>query len=257
MNEVALGIIVMTLLVLLLLAGIVIAFFVGHRQRINQQLIIAANKQDFERELRIVEIQAREKVIHQISQDLHDNIGQLLTASHLQIQTIKTDHPEQKEALLPVELYLRDAQQQLRLFSKTLNQDFVLQHGLDQALLSEAQRLSALKRFPVVTQIASNGSPFDKEKELMIFRIFQEVIQNVLKHAHPKNLQIQLHSDNNSFELIVTDDGIGFDLNETLKSNNGSGLRNMEKRAALAAIECIISSNPGKGTTVILKKSAN
>ena len=89
----------------------------------------------------------------------------------------------------------------------------------------------------------------------MVFRIFQEILQNVMKHAGAKNVFIRLKTDSEMFELEVKDDGSGFDYEEVFRQNKASGLRNIFKRAALAQLECAIHTKVGEGTSYILKKS--
>ena len=93
------------------------------------------------------------------------------------------------------------------------------------------------------------------EREIVLFRIVQEVLNNALKHSKAKNLTIILQYSADSFTLKVNDNGKGFDLeniNQKALSQAGAGLRNMQRRMELIGGECTISSEIGKGTEVIL-----
>lgn len=254
MNDIVLGIIVTTVVILLLVTGIAFSFFRVQKQRTQQQEELAMARLNYEKELRKVETEEREAVLHQLAQDLHDNIGQLLMAMHIQIQTQKMTHPETAEGYQPVEIYLGEVTQQLRLLSKTLNSDSILQNGLDGAVLLQIERLKSLKRFAVEFNIQYSGSPFEKDAELIAFRIFQEIVQNILKHTKPKLVSIKLISSDLKFQLEVHDDGPGFDYASLLKTNKASGVRNILKRAELLGLKCEFITEPGKGTSVILKK---
>ncbi|TSJ45383.1 sensor histidine kinase [Fluviicola chungangensis] len=255
MNDIILSIVSATLLILLLIAGITITFFMAGRQRMRQEQILTETKLAFERELRLVETEVSEHVMGQFANELHDNIGQLLTAMHIEIENRKLDDPGSQDEFKPLEIYLNEVTQQLRLLSKTFNTDFIAHSGLLSAIQMEVNRMNNLRRFKVHLEAGNFVSVLKKEEELMVFRIFQEILQNVMKHSGAKNVSIHLKTDSDLFQLEIRDDGKGFDYQEVLKQNKGSGLRNILKRAALAQLDCEIQTKSGEGTCFILKKS--
>ena len=253
-TEIVLSVISITLLVLLLVSGIVLVFFQSGRQRLKQQMELAQNKLNYEKELRQVETEVSEEIMGQFAQELHDNIGQLLTAVHIHLENLKIDHPDMKEGFKPMEIYLSEVTQQLRLLSRTLNTDYIGHIGLLAAIEVEVSRIKSLRRFQVHWQTVSGSSNLDKNQELMVFRLFQEIIQNALRHSLAKNVYIIVNNANETFTLKVEDDGKGFDVETTMQSNKASGLRNIIKRARWAGMDCEINSSPGKGCTIELKK---
>lgn len=255
MDDLILSIVAVTLLILLLIAGIVITFFISGRQRLRQDKQLAETKLAFEQELRRVEAEVSEHILNQFAGELHDNIGQLLTAMHIEIENGKLDHPNHPEVYKLLEVYLGEVSQQLRLLSKTYNNDFLAHNGLVQSIQLEVNRLNHLKRFKVHLDVETTGSTLKKEEELMVFRIVQEILQNVMKHAEAKNVFIRLKSDPELFRMEITDDGKGFDYEGMKQQSGGSGLRNIFKRAVLANLECTIHTKTGAGTSYILKKS--
>lgn len=257
MNDIILSIVAATLLILLLIAGIAITFFISSRQRMRQERILVETKLDFERELRQVETEVSEHIMNQFANELHDNIGQKLTAMHLEIENRKLDSPNNREEYKPLEIYLDEVNQQLRLLSKTLNNEFIAYNGLLSSIQLEVKRMNSLRRFTVHLDGSLVNSILKKEEELMVFRIFQEILQNVMKHSAAKNVFIRLRSNFEGFELQVKDDGKGFDYEEVFRQNRASGLRSILKRAALAQVECTIQTKVGEGTSYILKKSPN
>lgn len=252
-EELIFAVISTSLLVLLLIAGIIISLFLSSRQRIKQNLELINTKLAFERELRLVETEVSEHVMSQFAQELHDNIGQLLTATHIQIENQKLDTPELAERYKPIEIYLGEVSQQLRLLSRTLNHDYLGHIGLLSAIQLEVDRLRALNRFTIHWQMPEGVTHLEKNQELMVFRIFQEITQNTLRHSGAKNLYltIDLH---HGFEFCVRDDGVGFNQEVILHSNKASGLRNMIKRAQLAGLELEMKSSPNNGSLFVLKK---
>ena len=178
-SDILLSIVSITLLVLLLIAGIVITFFVSGRQRIRLDIQLAETKLSFEKELRQVETEVSENMMRQFAEELHDNIGQLLTALHIQVENQKLDFPERAESFKPIEIYLTEINQQLRMLSRTFNNDFLGRVGLPAAIQLEVDRLRSLKRFNVQFEHREGHSNLEKNQELMIFRIFQEIVQNI------------------------------------------------------------------------------
>lgn len=253
-DELFLSIAAISLLILLLMAIVAISFVVSGRRKIKLENQLTQTKLDFEKELRQVETEVSEHVMSQFAQELHDNIGQLLTAMHIQLENQRIDHPELADGLKPIDIYLDEVTQQLRLLSRTFNNDYLSHIGLFAAIQMEVDRLKALKRFEVKYQNVTGNTNLGKNQELMTFRILQEIIQNALRHSGAKLFSIVVDNRNGTFEMRVSDDGKGFLLNETLASQKASGLRNIVKRARLAGLDCHIESSPGKGTLFILKK---
>ncbi len=254
MNDIVIGIISTTFIILLLISGLVIAFFIVSKQRTQQEKTLIENRLAFEREIRQVETEVSEHVMGQFAQELHDNIGQLLTAVHIQVENQKLDHPELVESFKPTEIYLGEVSQQLRLLSRTLNNDYVGHIGLPAAIGVEVDRLRNLKRVDVHWNSLLEPLNLNKDQELMVFRMFQEISQNVLRHSGAKNLFLSLETRNGGFEFRAQDDGHGFDKEAIFHQNKASGLRNILKRARLAEMECEITSSE-KGTVVVLKKN--
>lgn len=253
-SQILLAIICSTLLILLLIAIVIIVLFISGRQKAKQEMEMTRAKLSYEQELRKVETEVKEQVMGQFAHELHDNIGQLLTAMHIQIENQKLDHPELAEGFQPVEFYLGDVTRQLKLLSRTLNNDYVGQIGLFQALQTEADRINALRRFLVHFPETKGKTNLDKNSELMVFRIFQEITQNALRHSSARNLYVTIDTGNEGFEMTVKDDGKGFDLKKIMASTKPSGLMNITKRARLAGLSCEIVSAPGEGCLFSLKK---
>lgn len=256
-NDLFLTVISSTLLILLLIAAIVIILFVSEKQRMKQEVELVQTRLAFEQEIRKVETEVSEQVLGQIAEELHDNIGQLLTATRIQVENQKLDHPELSESFKPTEIYLGEMNQHLRLLSRTLNTDYIGHIGLLAAIGTEINRISSLRRFGIHWQKISGVANLDKNQELMVFRIFQEIMQNALRHSDAKNLYIGIDNTNSAFELRIRDDGKGFDCEKVLRSEKASGLRHILKRAKLAGLSCHIDAAEGKGCTVTIRKEPN
>jgi signal transduction histidine kinase len=253
-NDIAFTVIVTTLLILLLIAGVIITIFLANRRHVQQEVKIAFMQTNYEKELRVVENEVQEQTLNNISRELHDNIGQLLTLMRIQIEQEKIDKPEIMATLAPLDATLTDTIQQLRLLSHSLNSDVLEQNGLLQMITQEADRLRWFKKIAIHLQHDDTEPKLSKDQRIMIFRIFQELLNNILKHAGAKNIHVQLKGKD-KFTLLLSDDGKGFYLQQTMRSGGGSGLKNMTKRAALANLHFHIDTAIGKGSTFTLSET--
>ncbi len=252
-NDIALTVVVTTLLILLLIAGVVITIFLANRRHVHQQVQMTKMELNYERELRNVEHEVQEQVLTNIARELHDDIGQLLTYLRIQLENEKLDMPVLGEKLVPVDNTLSDIILRVRMLSKSLNSDMLENGGLQNAIRQEAERLRHLRNYNIHLETDDAEPVLDKNQRVMIFRIFQEILNNMLKHAEARNIYIVM-SGKGTFKLMVSDDGKGFEVPEK-QSGSGSGLVNIMKRAKLANLELNIDTAPGKGSTFTIAES--
>ena len=252
-NDVVITMIVTTLVILLLLAGVIIIIILANKKRVQQDIKMAEMAVDYEKELRTVESEVQEQTLTNVSRELHDNIGQLLTLVRLQLEQETLDDPILTEKLSPLDNTLTDTIEQVRLLSHSLNTDHLEQSGLLQAIDKEVTRISQLKTTQIHWQHHDKEPSIDKDKRVMIFRIFQELLNNTLKHARAKNIYINMEAEDN-FSLTIKDDGVGFDLETIINSSKGSGLQNMLKRAKLANLTLNIDTTINKGSIFTLSQ---
>jgi two-component system, NarL family, sensor kinase len=252
-NDIILATVISTLLIFLLLAIILVIAFWSGRKKAELERQLVDSKLRFEKEIRQVESEVSEHMMTNFARELHDNIGQLVTALGIHAENLKLSHPEMNSQLTSFDIYLSEISQQLRLLSKTLNHDFLGDVGLLGAIGVEVERLKSLRRFQIHYEVKGDDLRLDKNRSMMIFRIFQEVVQNVLRHSRAKNMYITCNASSGLFVLELRDDGIGFDKGQLLASPKGTGLRNILKRSELAGFECEVITKPGEGSTYIFK----
>lgn len=247
-------------IILLLLGIFFLLFFLLYKkkQNIQQKKILDLNKEILQSQLEI-----QEQTLQNISQEIHDNIGQILSLTKLNLGTMDIDKPDQlRQKIEDSKKLVGKAIQDLRDLSKSLNTDYVSDMGLPEAINYELEMIR--KSGAYTTTLQTEGLPvkLEAQKELIIFRIIQEVINNIIKHAKANTIHIQLTYTPETFSITVNDNGSGFDLTPLNAGDNskfGLGLRNMHKRAGLIGAEFTIASSLGAGTTVtlILPHAAN
>lgn len=241
-----------TLIILILVGSIFLIINISNQRSLKQQITLSQTRLHYEQELRTVEQEVQEAVMGHISQELHDNIGQLLTLMRVQVEQGKKKHPDAALVLTPVNETLVNAIKQIRSLSNTLNSDYIERNGLRETIGQEVIRLQQLEHISTYFETDNTEPALSKDQCLMAFRIFQEMINNTLKHAQPQQIHILLKGTT-PFSLQVHDNGIGFDVTQTLMRPGGNGLKNMQKRALLAGLEFSIRSSPGNGCTYVVQ----
>ncbi|MEZ5018488.1 MAG: ATP-binding protein [Flavipsychrobacter sp.] len=252
-NDIVLTIVVITFVILLLIAGVIITMIIANKKHVQQEVKMTQMQLDYEKELRVVENEVQEETLSNVARELHDNIGQLLTLIRIQLEQESFDDQELADKLAPADSTLNDTIEQVRLLSHSLNTDHIAQSGFIALIDKEVNRLSSLKRLRFNWDKPNTEPDINKDKRIMLFRIFQEIVNNAMKHAGAKNITIIIRSIN-PLVITIKDDGIGFDLEEINKKGRGSGFTNMNKRAELANFKLEIESNKGKGSIFTLSQ---
>jgi len=211
--------------------------------------LIKSEKQKFryihrQRQLQ-TEIEIQEQTFQTISQEIHDNIGQLLSLAKLNLNTADIANAkiqQSKELISESIVALRD-------LSKSLNAELIKEIGLSRSIQRELLILSRAGQYN--TSVMEKGKPYrlDNQKELVLFRIFQETLNNVIKHSSATSVTVQLNYSPECFELVISDDGIGFTTNKPV---DGIGLRNMQNRAHIIGARLEFNSAAGRGTVISL-----
>lgn len=249
-SEVILAISVSVVFTIVLLGGLGMIIYTAHRTRLRQQLKLTQAQMAYEQELRLVANEVQEQLLANLSGELHDNIGQRLTLVHFQLEAQRRAY--QPEILQEANQNLVDAMKEVRLLSHTMNADVLKRQGLCNMISQEAKRLAQNGQIKIFFEKQSLCEPaLGPDQQLMAFRLFQEAVNNAMKHAQARQLSIRLVTDP-AFLLEVSDDGVGFDPDALKRNGTGAGLDNMQQRALLAGLNCSIISKPGEGSIVRL-----
>ncbi len=139
---------------------------------------------------------------------------------------------------------------EVRNISKTLNSDMVLKNGLLKSLNLELERFKRLNFLNVTSTIEGDIVDIKASDEIIIFRILQEFLSNVIRHAKAENLFVHLNFKYDVLEIEIKDDGIGFDMSQVETSN---GMQTMKSRSELLNASFTISSLVSSGTSLFIK----
>lgn len=241
-------------LAFLVLAGFVIFFLVMYLRRKNKNILEKRQLQSqFQQELLQTQLEIQEQTLKNISQEIHDNIGQVLSLAKLNLNRMDPSKPtDLEEKIRDSKNLVGKAIQDLRDLSKTLNTDNIASIGLLKAIEYELEMIRKTGSHETAVTQKGNITRLDGQKELILFRIVQEVLNNILKHAEAKKISVDAIYNNNYLEMQIEDDGKGFDLNGLSEQDRGIGIHNMSNRAKMIGAEFKINSTIGKGTEIKL-----
>ncbi|HMJ47530.1 MAG TPA: PAS domain S-box protein, partial [Ferruginibacter sp.] len=195
-------------------------------------------------------IAAQEKERTEIGRELHDNVNQMLGAIHLYIDMAKKNDTGRDSLLTDASRFTLEAIQEIRKLTKTLITPMMQEIGLQDIIQDLIKQIMTVHPIQIIftTNNFIEDSATDKFK-LNIFRIIQEQLNNILKHAKAKKVEVNITEDETRLLLTVGDDGIGFD---TAKRNAGVGITNIKSRCELYRGNMKLDSAPGKGTVLTI-----
>lgn len=194
---------------------------------------------------------AKEMERSNIGKELHDNINQLLGASRLFLEMAKKGGINTPMYLARSSEYTLTAIEEIRKLSKGLTTDIIKNLGLCAAIENTASDLMEVSDIKITCALVSfNEKGVDDKFKLNIFRIVQEQLNNILKHAKAKTINVRLFQNEKNIELIITDNGIGFD---TAKKQHGIGIDNIKDRAIHYDGTAGFISEPGQGCTLTVQ----
>lgn len=193
-------------------------------------------------------LQMQEDSFRYISNELHDNICHSLLLAIFSLQ--KASEAEFQPAIQDSIHLLKNTLSELNDLSKTLNGEIIQSIGLKSAIQHQIDRLNNTKAIRAYFTITGADTHLDSELELLLYRIIQEAISNVIKHAKASTLRILLVYREESVFLRIQDDGKGFDSSQI--SSGGAGLKNMQHRIRLVHGSLTIQSKLEHGCTIEL-----
>lgn len=186
-----------------------------------------------------------------VARELHDEVGQTLTAMLLQIEAIAHDAPEPlQDELDHLRETARSGAEDVRRISRRLRPEALEELGLRSALLSLTETTAEQADLRVQAHVLRELPPLNREQELVVYRIAQEALTNVVRHADARQVELSMTTDGDALVLAVCDDGRGFEADRPLDAH---GLRGMRERAMLIGASLTISSRPRDGTRVTLR----
>jgi len=236
----------------LTVAGLLLLYIYVYNNKKKQHILEKQQmKKTFETELLQSQLEVQEQTRLYIAEELHDNAGALssLIKINLNLLSQTADETKKAELLAECKQLTKTLIADLKQLAIGLNTNVIKQQGLVSALQSETERLEKLQLFAVRFSVAGEERNFPDDKQLILYRICQELLHNIVKHAQPTQVDLSITFKNDELRISLTDDGIGFDTGEAAKKIEASGLTNLHHRAGLIGGSLDLDSRPGQGTS--------
>ncbi|XLS29297.1 sensor histidine kinase [Flavobacteriaceae bacterium M23B6Z8] len=198
-------------------------------------------------------ISGQEKERQRLANDLHDNLGSLLATLKLHFENYKgqTQNAQQEKILNNTDQLLDEAYQKVRGMAHNRNTGVVAKYGLLPAIENFAAKVSASQRLNIDVHYNDFEERLENSTEITLFRIVQELITNVIKHAKATEVQLQLTAHEDQINILIEDNGKGFDAS-AITPKEGMGLHSIKKRVELVGGTFEIDSTQGFGTCIII-----
>ena len=235
---------------LLLLISFIITIVYKYQQKQNAyNKGLEELKISYESAMLEAQLEIQEDTFQHISREIHDNIGQKLSLAKLYLNTFNLEgNSFEDQKIVNTISLIGDSINELSDISRSLSSEIIFSEGLIKALENESLQLQKSGMFKIDFSVNGEIEFLDAKKELVLFRIVQEALNNIVKHSAAKTILLKLSYKIPLLCLDIIDDGNGFLHNGN--SKNGMGLIYMKKRAETINGKCLIMSKPGKGTTI-------
>ncbi len=229
-----------------------VTLFVAYQRRKTQLLVEKAEeKRRYEKELAKSQTEIQEQTFKNISWELHDNIGQLLSVAKMQMNMLAASIPQEQQPRLKETADLVGASlQEIRTLSRSLNAEYIHKIGLVAAIKGELNRFNRLNFLNATFSQKGEEVDITEEDEIIVFRILQEFFSNVVKHSRATELEVSLDFGPEKLVVRARDNGVGFDMEQ---AKSGSGLINMRSRAELITAALQIDTKPNQGVALFLE----
>jgi two-component system, NarL family, sensor kinase len=242
---------------LLLVGFIVTILFLYQKRQRRQEEEMLQMKDSYEKEALLSQLEIQENTFKAIAQELHDNIGQLLSVVKITLAGLPLEKEHKAYNLVAnSQQVLHKAIADLSNLTKSLHTDRIEDLGLVESIWFELNAIETAGLIKVNFDTDGDEYPFDEQRSIYLFRMFQETLNNTLKHAKATLLKVSLKYTAALFIMQIEDNGVGFVVNEKKQNTtpgSGVGLRSLYNRSGIIGAEISIDSKPGTGTSVLIK----
>ena len=234
------------------------AYLLLNRRRLRREVEFVQERQQLQQQRATAVLEAEEAERRRIGADLHDGVGQLLTAAKLNLHALGerlSAQTQGHQVLLQNALDgVDESFREVRSISHNLMPNALIKRGLAQAVRDFLNKLPAAGSLKINLEVVGldRGGRLEPTLENVLFRVIQELVQNILKHAQATELTLQIIRHPAELTVLVEDNGVGFDP-AALGAEAGIGLKNIESRMAYLGGRADFDAAPGRGTTVTLE----
>jgi signal transduction histidine kinase len=244
-------------ILLVSLGAVIISFvFFYQRRRYLHRQEVTQMQETFTKEMLHSKNEIQEQTLRHIAAEIHDNFNPTLSVINLNLaEVIPSVEEPVKETISDTKILVKQLMAEMRALSSSLNSDHISRIGFTRAFEKFVDHLRKTGVYNITLSKSGDEYRLPADKEIILLRMCQEILNNIVKHADARNIDIHVTYKSSSYGIEIKDDGKGFD--ETAVGNNPdkqdtSGLRNLRNRADVIEAELIIKSKPGSGTAIII-----
>jgi len=201
-------------------------------------------------------VEGQEEERKRIATELHDGLGVLLSATKMQFSVIRDKNTENREIIDKAYKMLEQASGDVRKISHNMMPGLLTKLGFYEAVQDLFEKIDDSGKLHAVCAIRGNEERLPENKEIMLYRIVQEMVNNTLKHAEANNIELKVTADEEKLDVLYADDGKGFDVKEKLGTES-IGLKSIQSRVDFLNGRLQVDSNPGKGVRYSLQIPVN
>ncbi len=216
------------------------------------------NAQQNQRFKQVMDAQEAER--RRIAADLHDSVGQSLSSVKMMLNYAqhKNSGPDTvRDMIVQSQAVIDSLADEIRTISNNLAPASLRKFGLETAMEEQIHKVKIDDRYHINFISMMRGGELDEDLQLAIFRIFQELLANSIKHSNASEISVQLIEHDDDISFTIEDDGVGFDFQEALRSKSGNGLHNIISRVSLIGGKLQFDTSADSGTTVTIQIPTN
>jgi len=234
-----------TLLILFLVSFIILFVILYNKVQLNFKL----ERQQFQQELLQTEIEIREQTLSNVSQELHDNVGQIAVLLKMNLKQVVAEQQSKQKLKESSELVVQLIQD-IKSISSSLENNQLSKIGLAQAIEKDCERITKFGFIKVEADCKAELNNVDTNTSVFLYRMYQEALNNVISHSKATTISVSIAQHQENIQLFIEDNGIGFD---SADSKTGNGLANLRKRAKSIGATLYIESKIDQGTKVSIQ----
>jgi len=245
---------------ILLIGTITILLLTYQKKKIKQKEELAKIKLLYEKELIQTQLDIQEQLLTDVAMEIHDNVGQVMMLARVNttlLQKTVLDH-DSEQLLIETKKLISQALEDITELSRSMHTDRILQMGVINAICRDLENLSKKGLFEFELkplQNETNQIDLSKQQQLTIYRSFQEISKNIIKHSQATKVSFNVFKSSNSLVIEIQDNGVGFGsiyIQNQSTAYLGIGISSMQKRLNSIRGNLEIKSKPSEGTTIRL-----
>ncbi|MEO6134674.1 MAG: ATP-binding protein [Ginsengibacter sp.] len=243
---------IIVIVIVLVFLGILFLVMLG-RHNLRKNFLLHENdriKKEFEKTLLDTQLEIQEQTLNHVSREIHDNIGQILSLVRLQMNSMSSSPTE--EEIANTDELLGKAIVDLRALSHSLNTNNIHENGFVESIKQVLSQFEKTGKFTTQFIVKDDDFIIPDDHGIILFRIVQEVLNNIVKHAEATTISISIEKNDGHSEIKIIDNGKGFDTGIIDRNGGGIGLKNMTDRAKVIGAKLSVNSQTQTGTTVTI-----